>query len=828
MRQTDRFLKAVAFSAAITIAASPSSAQEECSERLNFEDIDIGLVIDEIAQRTGKKFVVDPRVEGKVTIKSGAEAGLCADESWELFLAALRVNGFTATPISIDTFKIVPAQLGVREAGPVNEDGDASYVTQIIRLDYVDAREAAGSITQIVGETGLVSAVASTNSVIVVDTPGNVERVREIINRIDRDSTVVETFALTNIAAAEAARAIGALASRLSEEGDTGASKIQTTPIASSNRLLVRARPEAMARVREIVDELDRVGSEGASLSVIQLAHADAEVMVGMLKNLAGATSAQPAAIAAEGGPAIDDERRPTLTAYLPTNSIIIFGDADTQRTLKGVIAQLDVRRQQVLVEAIIVEVSDATARELGINYFAADKKGERVVFSANAFGDAERRLLSNAGAALLESDPARREDLAQRALDSLLGVSGFSLGGAATFGSGQIFGAILTAVKDDDRSRVLSFPSVVTLDNEPATLSVGQEIPITTGETVGDDFTNTFRTVSREEVGIILKVTPHINAGGTITLKIDQESSSVAGQIISSSTDLITNKRAITTTSVVDDGDILVIGGLVDQTDESFETKTPVLGDMPVVGNLFKSTSRSRSNRNLMVFIRPSILASKLAARVATAQKLDYLSTAADRVARGRGPTLRQSIEDVTGSITATKSPRLEDEAGALPAAPNTLPEATAEETRTLGGAAAVIETSMPEAAIEGTPAPLVQPPIHGPNPATPTPGPNAVASRPIALASIFFGAHLGSYRTVASAAEGWRALLAEYPMELDALSPRVAAFEDPLRGEFQRLIAGPFRLEDEAGALCGRLKDAGDYCAVMPFSGRRVDGAE
>lgn len=803
-------IRGAAVLAAVLALAAQAAAQENdpCDERLNFENLEIGLVIDEMASRTGRKFLVDPRVTGNVTIKSGAESGLCRDEAWELFLAALRVNGFTATPVTADTFKIVPVQIGAREAGPVNENNGSGFVTQIIRLDHVNAQEAASSITQMIGETGLVSSISSTNSVIVVDTPDNIERVRQIVARIDRDSSVVETFTLVNSSSSEAAAAVNALARQASEEGAAvGAARVQTTPIPSSNRLLVRARPEMMARVREIVAELDAVGGAGASLSVIQLAHADAETMVRLLGDFAEASASANAPSETEP---VSENRRPRLSAYPPTNSIIIYGDAEVQRTMKSVITQLDVRRQQVLVEAIIVEVSDATAKQLGVNYFAADRNGERVLFSSNTFGDAERQLLSDAGRGLLESDAGEQEDLAQDALDSLLGLSGFSFGGAATFGSGKLFGAILTAIKEDDQSRVLSFPSVVTLDNEPATLSVGQEIPITTGEAIGNNFTNAFRTVSREEVGVILKVTPHINRGGTVTLKIDQETSNVAGQIIDTSTDLITNKRAIATTSVVDDGDILVIGGLVDQSEERSASKTPILGDAPVIGNLFRSSRRARSNRNLMVFIRPSIIGNRETAQQATSQRINFISAQIEASSQGRGLDLRSRIAEVTG---VTGTPVLREEAEPLSVSPSRPPDNEA--ANVLPPDLKPGATVPTEAASETTPAASV------------LTGPASVEAgeERLRLESVFYGLHLGSYRTIESAADGWASLRADFPVALDALSARTARFVDPDRGAFERLIAGPFQTRPEAQSVCTQIAEQGAYCAVLPFSGAALD---
>jgi general secretion pathway protein D len=260
------------------------------------------------------------------------------------------------------------------------------------------------------------------------------------------------------------------------------------------------------------------------------------------------------------------------------------------------------------------------------------------VPFTATNFSSTRPNILAAAGALLLDPDLLKgsspttgtgtnttlSDTLARTAINSLVATNGFIGGAGGKIGKDAVFGAVLTALKRDTESNVLSFPSVVTLDNQEASLSVGQEIPITTGEAVGTNLDNAFRTVTREQVGVILEVTPQINDGGTVTMEIRQETSSVAGQVISSSTDLITNKREIKTTALVDDGDILVIGGLIDQNDQLVEDKVPILGDIPLAGNLFKSKSRSRDRRNLMVFLRPTISKDQATADAATRKKLD------------------------------------------------------------------------------------------------------------------------------------------------------------------------------------------------------------
>lgn len=643
--------------------AGSAAAQENCGESLNLEDADIRSVVDEIALRTGKKFVLDPRVAGRVTIKSGPNGGLCADEAWELFQTSLRVTGFMAAPVNGDTYKIVPIQESARSAGPVGSGEAGDTVTQIVRLNHIDAREAAANLSQIISERGVVAPVRTGNAVIVVDSSDNVERIRKVLAQLDRDTTVYRTIPLENASASEVARVVANLAQEISEEGASSASKVSVVPVAASNSILIRAEPQILSRLVSVVNELDRIGRAQSDLSVVALNHADAEEIAKLLKEIAN--SEAEAIQQAEGGApqAVGaGSRRANISFHKPTNSVIISGDADIQQTLRKVVEELDVRRAQVQIEAIIVEVTDSTARSLGIEYFLAPTDGKRVPFSATNFSSTTPNILAAAGALLLNPgllNPGTStgtgntlgNTLANTAINSILATNGFIGGGAGKIGDNAVFGAVLTALKKDTESRVLSFPSIVTLDNQEATLSVGQEIPITTGEAVGANLDNQFRTVSREQVGVILEVTPQINEGGTVTMEIRQETSSVAGQILESSTDLITNKREINTTALVDDGDILVIGGLVDNTEQLVEDKVPLLGDIPVAGNLFKSTSRARDRRNLMVFLRPTIIRDRESAGSVTRKKFDYIK-AREMLTTGQGKSdMERLIEQVTGA---------------------------------------------------------------------------------------------------------------------------------------------------------------------------------
>lgn len=659
---------AAALAAAQIAPAVAQAGRDSCGAELNYDTADIRAVVDEIAVRTGRTFILDPRVQGQVTIKSPPNGQLCAEETWELFQAALRANGFVATPIGGKKYKIVGLQDAQRSGGPVGAGSSGDQVTEIVRLRYVDAREAAANLSQIIGQNGVAAAVRGGNSIILVDNADNVQRLKQVIAEIDRDPTVYRTIPLSNASSIEVARVVSSLARQIQEEGGQAPSPVSIVPMEASNSILIRAEPSMINRLSAVVTELDRYGEEQADLSVIALNHADAEDLAPLLRELAGAQQAGAGSEAAAVSPGANvivpqagGRQRAIISFHKQTNSVIISGDADMQKKLRDVIGKLDKRRAQVLIEAIIVEISDTTAQELGVQYFIGNTEGKRIPFSGTDFPGAPPDIFSAIGEQILDGADTTdgKKLLRDAALRSLLGVSGFGLGLGGATKDGTIFGAMLTAIKEDDTSNVLSTPSVVTLDNVEAKLSVGQEIPITTGEAVGDNFQNAFRTVSREQVGTILEVTPQINEGGTVTLKIRQESSSIDGPIISDSTDLITNKREITTSTVVDDGAIHVLGGLIDETRTTREDKVPLVGDIPVAGNLFKTRAKQKNRRNLMVFIRPTILRDKESAARATARKYDYVR-GKELLQSGRAQSaLDRLIEEATGLAPSAEAAR-------------------------------------------------------------------------------------------------------------------------------------------------------------------------
>ena len=373
--------------------------------------------------------------------------------------------------------------------------------------------------------------------------------------------------------------------------------------------------------------------------------------------------------------------RNAVVTRFEGANAIVISASPDIQRTLGEVIRQLDVRRQQVLVEAIIVEISDNAARQLGVQLFLSGLQGSNIPFAitnysnitpnlgaiagaiaARELGGTTTTINTGGGSTTTTTTTGASQLLLDAAAQQIAGITG-GLAGFAIRNSNAIFGAIINAVRSDTQSNILSTPSIMTLDNQEARILVGQEVPITTGEALSDNFDNTFRTIQRQNVGITLEVQPQINAGGTIKLDLRQEVSSIAGPVNPRSTDLILNKREIETTITVDDGEIVGIGGLLDDNERRTLERIPLLGDIPMIGNLFRSRSRSRGRTNLMVFIRPTILRSAADARAMSARRYDYVRGQQLIANPEHEPSLDELVRDYMGTVPPTRGPQPADQ---------------------------------------------------------------------------------------------------------------------------------------------------------------------
>lgn len=654
------------FAALIAVQLGAGAAAQQT---INLRDADVRAYIQDVSRATGRTFIIDPRVQGKVSVVS--ERPLGRDAYFQLFLSTLRANGLIVVPAAAGAFRVAPADAAATQ--PNSGTGRDRFVTEVLRLDSIDAAAAVESLRPLVSREGQVTVVRGGNAVIVADYADNVARVRSLLRQIDRDRQATRIVTLKNAGAREIAQSLTQLGG---PGGEATQGRVSVVAIDSSNSVALRGEAGAVQRLADTIADLDRRAAAGADVRVIFLAHADAEKLLPVLQQLVGQA---PSSVSDSGGSADSMASSSTGTAQNPfanrtrtsvapqgpaaatpvpgatigrgqaviaryegANAIVIAAPADVQRQLGEVIRQLDTRREQVLVEAIIVEISDIAAKRLGVQFLLTGTGGSNIPFSVTNYSNAAPNLLTVAGAVAGEKfDPGSSTTQALRdaAISTLLGATGGSFGFGGALGNNAIFGFVINAVKSDTASNVLSTPSIMTLDNQQARILVGQEVPISTGEALSNNFDNAFRTIQRQNVGIQLDVKPQINAGGTIKLAIRQEVSSIAGAVSQTSPELILNKREITTTVTVDDGQIIALGGLIDENERRTLEKVPLLGDIPVLGNLFKSRSRNKTKTNLMVFIRPTIVRSAADAQRLAAERYDYIRDAEQRQ-EGSGTT--------------------------------------------------------------------------------------------------------------------------------------------------------------------------------------------
>ncbi|MBI1407008.1 MAG: type II secretion system protein GspD [Caulobacter sp.] len=628
MRKTLRTLAlaAVIASGLSSGATAPALAQTQV---LNVQDADIRAFIQDVARSTGMTFIVDPRVKGTVTVAS--DGPLNKSELFEVFLATLRANNYVAIPTGPSTYRIEPAENAARQPTSARN----GFVTEVFRLRTVDAASAAEMLKPLVGPQGVVTANPRGNTVVVADYADNVRRIRGLIGQIDQDRASVQTVTLQYSSAREIAAVLSDLTALPGADGKGARGAVSIVPVDSSNSIMLRGDPDAIQRLVPIIADLDRRAQSKADVQVIFLRHANAEEMLPVLQQLVGQTPSRPTSGA--GGQTAEAEpaqagaagQKATIARYPGANALIINAPPETQRMLAEVIRQLDVRREQVLVEAIVVEVSDDTAQRLGVQTILGSGKGT-VPFAATNYSNTGPNILALTGAIVgqnnLPEDSALLASLRDSAISSLLGSNGALGAVTGTLSGDTLFGFIINAVREDGSSKLLSTPSILTLDNREASILVGQEVPITTGEVLGNANSNPFRTIQRQDVGIRLTVTPQINAGGGITLHLRQEVSAIAGTVTTNSPELVLNKRVIETTAVVDDGAIVVLGGLLQQDEKISLERTPILSDIPGLGELFKSRAREGKRTNLMIFLRPRIIRSAEEAQAVTGPRYELL----------------------------------------------------------------------------------------------------------------------------------------------------------------------------------------------------------
>ncbi|CAE6716010.1 type II secretion system secretin GspD [Xanthomonas arboricola pv. corylina] len=607
---------------------------------VRLQDVDLRAFIQDVSRATGITFIVDTRVQGTVNV-ARAQA-MSEQDLLGMLLAVLRANGLIAVSSGPSTYRIIPDDTAAQQPASA-ANGNLGFATQVFTLQRVDARSAAEILKPLIGRGGVIMAMPQGNSLLIADYADNLRRVRGLVAQIDTDRAAIDTVSLRNSSAQELARTLTSLFGQAGERSNV----LSVLPVESSNSLIVRGDPALVQRVVRTAVDLDGRAERRGDVSVVRLQHASAEQLLPVLQQLVGQTpgnEAQPGQdtrsnavdVAAAAAGAAQTQvitpaagKRPVIVRYPGSNALIINADPETQRALMDVIRQLDVHREQVLVEAIVVEISDTAAKRLGVQLLLAGRNGTVPLIATQYSGAAPGIVPLAAAAAGTRSnngdDDSVLEQARNVAAQSLLGLSG-GLIGLAGQSNDAVFGMIIDAVKSDTGSNLLSTPSIMTLDNEQARILVGQEVPITTGEVLGAANDNPFRTIQRQDVGVELEVRPQINTAGGITLAIKQEVSAIAGPVSAQSSELVFNKRQIETRVVVENGAIVALGGLLDQNDRQTVEKVPLLGDVPGLGALFRHKSRNRDKTNLMVFIRPTIIRDAADAQRMTAPRYTYL----------------------------------------------------------------------------------------------------------------------------------------------------------------------------------------------------------
>jgi len=576
---------------------------------VNFKDTDIQEVIKFVADATGKTIVVDPKVRGQVRVIS--QEPVNKEELYQLFLSIIDVQGFTAVE-SGKVVRIVPnrdARSLPVPTGSDNQEPDDTYVTQVIKLENISASRVLPTLRPLVPQHGHLSAYDASNAIIVTDTRANIQRLQRIIAQIDQSSvTETELIHLDFAPAEELARLITQL---LQNEGSDEGGRAQLTlvPDPRTNALVVHGDEMQRVRVKALVSDLDRPSARNSNVRVVYLKYAEAENVAQVLNGVAQNIQSEEQQ---------SQNREVNIQADEDTNSLLITADGDTMEALLSVVDSLDIRRAQVLVEAIIVEMEDSDGRELGVQWLYRDDSG---AFASSSRGDGSAAAIGQG--ALDDSD------------DGLA-----TLAGAVSQVSGEVFGVgrleeggdflvLLNMLQEKSSTNILSTPNLLTTDNHTASISVGQNIPFATGSfssTGGGSSnpTNPFRTIERRDVGVLLEVTPHINAGDSVVLDISQEVSSLSS--LNNPDGPITNQRTLETQVLAANGETIVLGGLIEEEVQTTEQRVPFLGSIPGLGYLFRNQNDSISKTNLLVFIRATVIEDDKMLRGATAEKYKAL----------------------------------------------------------------------------------------------------------------------------------------------------------------------------------------------------------
>ena len=564
---------------------------------LNLKNADLQSFIETVAEITGKNFIVDPRVKAKVTVISARP--MDQDEIYDVFLSVLQVHGFATVQVG-NIVKILPdvnAKQGAGNVATSTVKGD-ELVTRVIEVENVPAAQLVPILRPLVPQQGHLAAYPESNMLVISDRGANIARIEKIIKKIDQpDSQEIEVIHLEHASATEVVQILNSLR-QAGGQATQGPGAPTLAADERTNSILISGDNAAKVRVRGLIAHLDTPIEGTGNTQVIYLHYAVAEEIAPILQGVSDFEFEQE-----DGGNANAGREEINIQADSTNNALIITAPPAQFASLRKVISKLDLRRAQVLVETVIAEVSTDLSKTLGAEGFIVPTGDDDGIAAASI----------NTG------------NILNVIQDPFSVAAGLSLGAADLTGDTQ-WGFLIQALEGDASTNILSTPTLVTLDNEEAEIVVAQNVPFVTGEYTneGNNTVNPFQTIERQDVGITLRITPQINEGDSVRLQIEQEASTISDSAIAS--DIITNDRRIATSVMVDNDDILVLGGLtLDQYRDSV-TKTPLLGDIPIVGNLFKSTSTSKSKQNLMIFIHPVILRNRANANLVTGSKYDFI----------------------------------------------------------------------------------------------------------------------------------------------------------------------------------------------------------
>jgi len=591
---------------------------------VNMKDTDIQEFIKFVADITGSTIVIDPSVKGKVKVISSKPVSKA--ELYDLFLSILDLHGYTAVR-SGAVIRVIPNK-DARSApvpvdkGPSQRNND-EYVTQVVRLENVSAAKLIPVLRPLVPQQAHMAAYAPSNAIIISDIRSNINRILDIIDRMDR--TAIESTEVVRLKYGVAEDIVAMLEALEKSTNGSGETDDELTLVADkrTNSLVVTADELDMQRIKELIRYLDTPLEQSGNVKVVYLEYANAgdiaEVLTRVMQNITALDNG--------GQKTRSSNSNSTIEADLGTNALIITADADEMASLEAVIARLDIRRAQVLVEAIIVEMEISEGQELGLQWLFANDSG---LFGSNVSTSSSQQQRNAAIASAILPDDNSSNEIGVRDLTGALSqVPGTTLGWGLV-DDDLSMAVILNALETQGNANILSTPSLLTLDNEEAYITVGQQVPFVTGSytsTGGGNgaLQNPFQTIQRQNVGVTLTVTPQINEGDSVVLDITQEVSSISQQVLTAS-DVITNERKIETKVLARDGDIVVLGGLVKDDIQDSQQGVPGLSSIPWLGRLFRNDVVSVTKSNLLVFIRATIVRNDDDLAGATAEKYRYI----------------------------------------------------------------------------------------------------------------------------------------------------------------------------------------------------------